>query len=191
MLLNTAKVAWKDNKECLNYILDDTTRAFLKLSDKFFYEDMDIFAEDSTKNRLSDIEDTRIKQQQAQEELQQQREQQMLQMQNEVKEEELAIREAELDLQRYKIDQDNQTKVVVAELNAMRGTGDTDLNSNSIPDVAEMAKNEIEKLKISQAQAGKQFDSNIKLREIESKNEIEKRKETLEKQKLDTQIKLQ
>src|SRR5574344_2480709 len=51
MLLNTAKVAWKDNKECLNYILDDTTRAFLKLSDKFFYEDMDIFTEDSTKNR--------------------------------------------------------------------------------------------------------------------------------------------
>ena len=92
------------------------------------------------KNKLSDIEDKRVKQQQAQEELQQQREQQMLQMQNEVKEEELAIREAELDLQRYKIDQDNQTRVVVAELNAMRGTGDTDLNSNGIPDVAEMAK---------------------------------------------------
>lgn len=51
MLLDTAKVAWKDNKMCLNYILDDATRAFLTLSDKFFYEDFDIFVEDSTKNR--------------------------------------------------------------------------------------------------------------------------------------------
>ena len=51
MLLNTAKYAWKDNKTCLNYILDDATRAFITLSDDFFYSDMDIFVEDSTKNR--------------------------------------------------------------------------------------------------------------------------------------------
>lgn len=51
MLLNTAKVAWKDNKTCLNYILDDATRAFITLSDDFFYEDFDVFVEDSTKNR--------------------------------------------------------------------------------------------------------------------------------------------
>lgn len=51
MLLDTAKVAWKDNKTCLNYILDDATRAFITLSDDFFYSDMDVFVEDSTKNR--------------------------------------------------------------------------------------------------------------------------------------------
>ena len=51
MLLDTTKVAWKDNKTCLNYILDDATRAFLTLSDQFFYSDFDIFVEDSTKNR--------------------------------------------------------------------------------------------------------------------------------------------
>lgn len=51
MLLDTTKVAWKDNKTCLNYILDDATRAFLTLSDEFFYSDLDVFVEDSTKNR--------------------------------------------------------------------------------------------------------------------------------------------
>ena len=51
MLLNTSKAAWKDNKRYLNYILDDATRAFVQLSDNFFYEDMDIFVDDSTKNQ--------------------------------------------------------------------------------------------------------------------------------------------
>lgn len=51
MLLDTAKSAWKDNKTCIQYILDDATRAFLTLSDNFFYEDYDIFVEDTTKNQ--------------------------------------------------------------------------------------------------------------------------------------------
>lgn len=51
MLLNTSKAAWKDNKRYLNYILDDATRTFVQLSDNFFYEDTDIFVDDSTKNQ--------------------------------------------------------------------------------------------------------------------------------------------
>lgn len=51
LLLNTSKAAWKDSKKYLNYILDDATRAFVQLSDNFFYEDMDIFVDDSTKNQ--------------------------------------------------------------------------------------------------------------------------------------------
>lgn len=51
MLLDTSKAAWKGNKSCLHYILDDATRAFISLSDDFFYEDMDIFVDDTTKNQ--------------------------------------------------------------------------------------------------------------------------------------------
>ena len=51
MLLDTAKHAWKDNKTSIQYVLDDATRAFLTLSDDFFYEDIDIFVEDTTKNQ--------------------------------------------------------------------------------------------------------------------------------------------
>lgn len=51
MLLDTTKHAWKDNRTSIQYVLDDATRAFLTLSDDFFYEDIDIFVEDTTKNQ--------------------------------------------------------------------------------------------------------------------------------------------
>lgn len=56
MLLNTAKEVWKDSKRVnLQYIMDDSTRTFLKLADNFFYEDYDIFVSDSVKD-LQDLE---------------------------------------------------------------------------------------------------------------------------------------
>jgi len=52
MLLNTAKSAWRDSdKKVLQYILDDETRAFFTLNKDFFYEDMDIFIDNSTKSQ--------------------------------------------------------------------------------------------------------------------------------------------
>jgi hypothetical protein len=61
-------------------------------------------------------------------------------MQNEAKQQELMLQEAQMDLQRYQIDQDNQTKIAVAQINAYRGTEDMDQNGNDIPDVAELGK---------------------------------------------------
>ena len=122
MLLNTSKAAWKDSKRYLNYILDDATRAFVQLSDNFFYEDMDIFVDDSTKNQqyidqlkqllqpamqngasLLDIAEiitldnmSMIKNRL--EEIEQKRMEQMQQQQNQLKEEELMLKEAEMYL---------------------------------------------------------------------------------------------
>ena len=229
MLLDTSKEAWKGNKRCLHYILDDATRAFLTLSDSFFYEDMDVFLDDSTKNqqqiealrnlmqpamqngaslldiaeiitmdnvnmiknRLEEIEQKRMQQQQAMEEAQAQREQQAIQMQNEVKEEELMIKEAEMDLKRYEIDQNNQTKIVVAQLNAYRGSEDMDADQNGVPDVLEIGKQALEQQKISSDAAAKQMELNNKRRETEMKREIENKKIELEKQKMKQEIELQ
>lgn len=230
MLLNTAKFAWKDSdKRCVHYVLDDATRAFLTLSDDFFYEDMDIFLDDSTKNqqqlealkqlmqpamqngaslldiaeiitmdninmiknRLEDIEQKRMEQQQALEEQQAQREQQMIQMQNEVKEEELMIKEAEMDLEKYKIDADNATKITVAQLNAYRGLEDQDQNNNNIPDTMEIAAQALAERKQASEEAGKQFEFNAKLREQQMKKEIEDKKIQLEREKLTAAQKLQ
>lgn len=230
MLLNTAKFAWKDSdKRCVHYVLDDATRAFLTLSDDFFYEDMDIFLDDSTKNqqqlealkqlmqpamqngaslldiaeiitmdninmiknRLEDIEQKRMEQQQALEEQQAQREQQMIQMQNEVKEEELMIKEAEMDLEKYKIDADNATKITVAQLNAYRGLEDQDQNDNNIPDTMEIAAQALAERKQASEEAGKQFEFNAKLREQQMKKEIEDKKIQLEREKLTAAQKLQ
>ena len=230
MLLNTAKFAWKDSdKRCVHYVLDDATRAFLTLSDDFFYEDMDIFLDDSTKNqqqlealkqlmqpamqngaslldiaeiitmdninmiknRLEDIEQKRMEQQQALEEQQAQREQQMIQMQNEVKEEELMIKEAEMDLEKYKIDADNATKITVAQLNAYRGLEDQDQNDNGIPDTMEIAAQALAERKQASEEAGKQFEFNAKIREQQMKEKIEDKKIQLEREKLTAAQKLQ
>lgn len=229
MLLDTSKEAWKGNKRCLHYILDDATRAFLTLSDQFFYEDMDVFLDDSTKNqqqiealrnlmqpamqngaslldiaeiitmdnvnmiknRLEEIEQKRMQQQQAMEEAQAQREQQAIQMQNEIKEEELMIKEAEMDLKKYEIDQNNQTKIVVAQLNAYRGSENQDADMNGVPDVIEIGKQALEQQKISSDAAAKQLELNNKRRETEMKREIENKKIELEKQKMKQEIELQ
>ena len=230
MLLNTAKFAWKDSdKRCVHYVLDDATRAFLTLNDDFFYEDMDIFLDDSTKNqqqlealkqlmqpamqngaslldiaeiitmdninmiknRLEDIEQKRMEQQQALEEQQAQREQQMIQMQNEVKEEELMIKEAEMDLEKYKIDADNATKITVAQLQAYRGLEDQDQNDNNIPDTMEIAAQALAERKQASEEAGKQFEFNAKLREQQMKEKIEDKKIQLEREKLTAAQKLQ
>ena len=47
---NPVKYTWKDTKQYLNYLLDDTTRAFIKMDENFSYEDFDIFVSDSTKD---------------------------------------------------------------------------------------------------------------------------------------------
>lgn len=143
------------------------------------------------KNRLEDIEQKRMEQQQALEEQQAQREQQMIQMQNEVKEEELMIKEAEMDLEKYKIDTDNATKITVAQLQAYRGLEDQDQNDNGIPDTMEIAAQALAERKQASEEAGKQFEFNAKIREQQMKEKIEDKKIQLEREKLTAAQKLQ
>lgn len=229
MLLNTSKAAWKDSKRYLNYILDDATRAFVQLSDNFFYEDMDIFVDDSTKNqqyidqlkqllqpamqngaslldiaeiitldnmsmiknRLEEIEQKRIEQMQQQQQAEQQAQQQIAEQQNQLKEEELMLKEAEMDLEKYKIDQDNATKITVAQLNAYRGVEDMDQDMNGIPDPIEIGKQALEQQKINSDIATKQLELNNKRREIEQKREAENKKIQLEKDRMKHETELQ
>lgn len=229
MLLNTSKAAWKDSKRYLNYILDDATRAFVQLSDNFFYEDMDIFVDDSTKNqqyidqlkqllqpamqngaslldiaeiitldnmsmiknRLEEIEQKRMEQMQQQQQAEQQAQQQMAEQQNQLKEEELMLKEAEMDLEKYKVDQDNATKITVAQLNAYRGAENMDQDMNGIPDPIEIGKQALEQQKINSDIATKQLELNNKRREIEQKREAENKKIQLEKDRMKHETELQ
>lgn len=229
MLLNTSKAAWKDSKRYLNYILDDATRAFVQLSDNFFYEDMDIFVDDSTKNqqyidqlkqllqpamqngaslldiaeiitldnmsmiknRLEEIEQKRMEQMQQQQQAEQQAQQQMAEQQNQLKEEELMLKEAEMDLEKYKVDQDNATKITVAQLNAYRGAENMDQDMNGIPDPIETGKQALEQQKINSDIATKQLELNNKRREIEQKREAENKKIQLEKDRMKHETELQ
>ena len=56
------------------------------------------------------------------------------------------IEQAKLNLEKYKIDQDNQTKIQVATISALGYSEDKDINDNSIPDVVEMNKLALEEM---------------------------------------------
>ena len=51
MLLNTAQGAWQQyGKQKLQYIFDNGERTYLEIAPQFYYEDMDVFVSDSTKD---------------------------------------------------------------------------------------------------------------------------------------------
>lgn len=223
MLLNTAKGAWEETgKQKLQYVFDNGERAFLDITPKFYYEDMDVFVSDTSKDleniqklqqliqpamqngaslleaaeiltndnfniikqKLKDMQTRQEQMQQQQQEAEAQQQQQLQQMQNEAKQQELMLQEAQMDLQRYQIDQDNQTKIAVAQINAYRGTEDMDQNDNGIPDVAELGKQALEQQKINQEAYNKRY-------EAKQKREIEDQKIQLEKDKMKHETELQ
>lgn len=223
MLLNTAKGAWEETgKQKLQYIFDNGERAFLDITPKFYYEDMDVFVSDTSKDleniqklqqliqpamqngaslleaaeiltndnfniikqKLKDMQTRQEQVQQQQQEAEAQQQQQLQQMQNESKQQELMLQEAQMDLQRYQIDQDNQTKIAVAQINAYRGVEDMDQDNNGIPDVAELGKQALEQQKINQEAYNKRY-------EAKQKREIEDQKIQLEKDKMKHETELQ
>lgn len=223
MLLNTSKGAWEETgKQKLQYIFDNGERAFLDITPKFYYEDMDVFVSDTSKDleniqklqqliqpamqngaslleaaeiltndnfniikqKLKDMQTRQEQIQQQQQEAEAQQQQQLQQMQNEAKQQELMLQEAQMDLQRYQIDQDNQTKIAVAQINAYRGTEELDQDQNGIPDPIEIGKQAIEQQKINQEAYNKRY-------EAKQKREIEDQKIQLEKDKMKHETELQ
>lgn len=223
MLLNTAKGAWEETgKQKLQYIFDNGERAFLDITPKFYYEDMDVFVSDTSKDleniqklqqliqpamqngaslleaaeiltndnfniikqKLKDMQTRQEQIRQQQQEAEAQQQQQLQQMQNEAKQQELMLQEAQMDLQRYQIDQDNQTKIAVAQINAYRGTEELDQDQNGIPDPVEIGKQAIEQQKINQDTYNKRY-------EAKQKREIEDQKIQLEKDKMKHETELQ
>ena len=223
MLLNTAKGAWEETgKQKLQYIFDNGERAFLDITPKFYYEDMDVFVSDTSKDleniqklqqliqpamqngaslleaaeiltndnfniikqKLKDMQTRQEQIQQQQQEAEAQQQQQLQQMQNEAKQQELMLQEAQMDLQRYQIDQDNQTKIAVAQINAYRGTEELDQDQNGIPDIVEIGKQALERQKISEDSYNKRYESR-------QKKEIEDAKIKLERDKMQHETELQ
>lgn len=223
MLINVAKGAWEETgKKKLSYIFDNGERAFIDINEKFYYEDVDIFVSDTSKDveniqklqqliqpamqngaslleaaeiltndnfnilkqKLKDMQTRQEQLAQQQQQAQAEQEQKLQEMQNQTKQQELMLQEAQMDLQRYQIDQDNATKIAVAEISAYRGTEDKDANMNGIPDPMEIANNAIQQQKIDS-------DAYTKRYEARQKREIENQKIKLEQDKMKHETQLQ
>ena len=223
MLLDTAKGAWQQTgKKKLSYIFDNGERAYIDIQDKFFYEDMDVFVSDTSKDmeniqklqqliqpamqngaslleaaevltndnfniikqKLKEMQERQERMQQQAQEAEQQQAMQLQQMQNEQREQELMLEEAKMELERYKIDADNQTKIAVAEISAYRGSEEKDANQNGIPDPMEIAKDATQQRKIASDEYTKRY-------EARQKKEIEDKKIELERERMKHEMDLQ
>ena len=223
MLLNTAKGAWEQTgKQKLSYIFDTGERAFIDINPKFYFEDMDVFVSDTTKDvenlqklqqliqpamqngaslleaaevlttdnlnllkqKLQEMQERQEEAVRQQQEAEQQQAIQLQQMQNEQREQELMLEEAKMELERYKIDADNQTKIAVAEISAYRGTEEKDANQNNIPDPMEIAKDATQQRKIASDEYTKRY-------EARQKREIEDQKIKLEEKRMQHEMELQ
>lgn len=89
-----------------------------------------------------------------------------------------------MDLQRYQIDQDNQTKIAVAQISAYRGTEEKDADMNGIPDPIEIGKQALEQQKIDREAYTKRYEQR-------QKKEIEDKKIQLAREQMDHEMKLQ
>ena len=136
------------------------------------------------KQKLKDMQTRQEEMQQQAQEAEREQAQMLQQMQNEAKQQELMLQEAQMDLQRYQIDQDNATKIAVAEISAYRGTEDKDQNLNSIPDPMEIADQALQQRKLDSEQYTKRYEQR-------QKREIEDQKIKLERDKMDHEKKLQ
>jgi hypothetical protein len=203
-------------------VFDNGERAFLDISPKFYYEDMDVFVSDTSKDmeniqklqqliqpamqngaslleaaevltndnfnmlkqKLQDMQTRQEQVMQQQQQAEQEQAMQIQQMQNEMREQELMLEEAKMDLERYKIDADNQTKIAVAEISTYRGTEEKDINNNGVPDPEEMYKVAMEQQKIRSGEF-------VKEREFKYKSEIENKKIQLERDRMKHEKELQ
>lgn len=136
------------------------------------------------KQKLKDMQVRQEQLQQQQQEAQAQQAQQIQEMQNQAKEQELMLQEAQMDLTRYQIDQDNATKIAVAQISAYRGSENMDVDQNGIPDPVEIGKQALDEQKIRE-------DAYTKRHEIRQKKEIEEQKIRLERDKMQHETDLQ
>lgn len=218
VLLETAKIAWKDKSFKRAYVLDDGTKRFLDFDGKKFstaefgsvlttdsedtnmMERMKQLSEHMIQNqtpismimelyktkdpsdlqrKIESYEEERAEQEQKQMEMEQQQLQEAQQQQQELEMMKIDIEQqnAELDreLEQYKVDRDNETKIAVEQIRNYRHQDDWQDTGEATPeDIAEQAikRQDVE---------SKHFD---KQQEIKQKEDDSKRKKELEERKI-------
>jgi hypothetical protein len=139
------------------------------------------------KNRLKASEAQRMQQAQQNEQMQMQMNQQAQQAQQQME-------QAKLELEKYKIDTDNQTKIQVAEIGVYARQQELDQNANGVPDPLEIGAQALEERKHASESMSKQLELTLKQKELQDRKDLEEKKlknqKEIEDKKLE-QIKVQ
>lgn len=162
-----------------------------------FSQIMDIMLTDS-------VASTRRKIEQFEAEAEQRR-QQEFDMQQKIQQENIAaqkeMKQAEMDLKKYEIDANNETRIQTAEINAFMRQEDIDIDNDGIPDPIEVGKLALEERRADSERYDKEHEKiqktkehndnkSIKEKELKLKEKEINSKEKIEKLKAETALKI-
>ncbi len=153
---------------------------------------MDIFSNDNTASIKRKIEKSvNEKKQQEQKRFEDEQKQIADQRQHEAQlhQEELDDKKSARQLKQYEIDQNNQTKITVAEIGNYFKAADTDNNNNGIPDPMEIASHALEQTRLQSDILHKNLVEGSKLKQHNDKVNLEKEKLNLESKKFTEEMK--
>jgi len=125
------------------------------------------------------IEDGENKMQQRQQEA----EEANRQLQAEIAQKQMELKLLEMELEKYKIDTQNETNIKVAEINTFRFQKDSDIDNNEVPDWLEIEKFKSDK-------DVKKEELEFKKKESSIKQSIEMQKLALKNKEIDTDLKI-
>jgi hypothetical protein len=132
------------------------------------------------KNKLNEIEQKRMEQQQQMQQQLEQQKQQSLQIQ-------MQMKQMDMEMMKYKTDQDNATRIMVAELQVF-GMNDDVASQEAATEVADDG---LDMLKTQADIFAQTEEKRLKEQELGLKDKIEKAKIDLERERMEFEMKLQ
>jgi len=129
------------------------------------------------KERLNEIDERNQQRMEQAQQAEMENQQQLAQMKQETDQAKLDLAQAQLELERYKVDQDNATKIAVAEIQAFRFQKDLDVTNTGTPDPIEIANTALAKQKQDIEAFKVQSDIQIAREQMESDRQIQKDKD--------------
>lgn len=147
-----------------------------------FSEVIDIFQTDSVSDiarKIKASEEARSQQAQEANQAEKEHEMEMLQLQQQEK-------QLDRELKQYEIDQNNATRITVANINAYKFQDDLDQDNSGLPDPMEIADREIKRQQLESDRYIKELAQRTKEEEVRNKKDIEEKKLKQKEQEIKT-----
>lgn len=178
-------------------ILQEAVKIALQTGQVDLIQVMDVFSSDPTsviRRKIEKSVKAKQEQEQANNEAQQKEHKEQIAHEYQIHQDEMNDKQADRDLKQYETDENNKTKIEVAEIGNYFKAPSEDANADGIPDAQEIAKNAIEQQKVNSSHFIEQqrlshekqkHEDNINL----EKQKIDLKKKEIEAKKKDTQVK--
>ena len=143
------------------------------------------------KEKLNEIEENRRVREEEIMKQEQENQRQIAEINAQIEQAKLEDKQADRELEKYKIDSDNQTKIIVANIGTYRFQQELDQDGDGIPDPTQIMEYGLKQQDLDEKKFKAREEVKLKQKDIETKRAIEKDRVQLEKEKMNNQLALQ